>query len=90
MKYILDTIGRNFVRQVNTIIQKVFIRKVSLRFYAKSKFCVCFEVHIPEMQVQPILNAIFSKFCPGKGLLIISKNFLGDCPGVLHLTLGID
>ena len=26
---------------------KVFIRNVSLRFYAKSKFCVCFEVHIP-------------------------------------------
>ena len=29
------------------MIQKVFIRNVSLRFYAKSKFCVCFEVHIP-------------------------------------------
>ena len=23
------------------------MRNVSLRFYAKSKFCVCFEVHIP-------------------------------------------
>ena len=32
---------------MHTIIQNVFIRKVSLRFYAKSKFCVCFEVHIP-------------------------------------------
>ena len=30
-----------------TVIQKVFIRNVSLRFYAKSKFCVCFESHIP-------------------------------------------
>ena len=30
-----------------TVIQKVFIRNVSLRFYAKSKFCVCFGVHIP-------------------------------------------
>ena len=26
---------------------KVFIRKVSLRLYTKSKFCVCFEVHMP-------------------------------------------
>ena len=30
-----------------TVIYKVFIRNVSLRFYVKSKFCVCFEVHIP-------------------------------------------
>ena len=30
----------------HTRIQKVFIRKVPLRFYAKRKFCVCFEVHI--------------------------------------------
>ena len=31
------------------MIQKVFIRNVSLRFYAKSKckFCLCFEVYIP-------------------------------------------
>ena len=45
--YISDTVGRNFVGEVYTVIQKVFIRNVSLRFYAKSKFCVCFEVHIP-------------------------------------------
>ena len=32
---------------MHTVIQKVLIRKVSWRFYAKSKFCVCFEVHIP-------------------------------------------
>ena len=29
---------------------KAFIRNVSLRFYAKSKFCVCFEVHIPVLE----------------------------------------
>ena len=34
------------------MIQKVFIRNVSLRFYAKSKFCVCFEVHIPVEQTK--------------------------------------
>ena len=45
--YILETIGRNFDRWVHAIIQTVFIRKVSLRFYAKSEFCLCFEVHIP-------------------------------------------
>ena len=45
--YILDLVRRNFVRQVHTRIQKLFIRKVPLRFYAKSKFCVCFEIHIP-------------------------------------------
>ena len=28
-------------------MQKVFIRNVPLRFYAKNEFCVCFEVHIP-------------------------------------------
>ena len=28
------------------VIQKVFIRNVFLRLYEKSKFCVCFEVHI--------------------------------------------
>ena len=32
---------------MHTVIQKVFIRNVPLQFYAKSKFCVCFEVHIP-------------------------------------------
>ena len=32
---------------MHTVTKKVFIRNVSLRFYAKSKFCVCFEVHIP-------------------------------------------
>ena len=32
---------------MHTRIQKVFIRKASLSFYAKSKFCVSFEVHIP-------------------------------------------
>ena len=32
---------------MHTVIQNVFIRNVSLRFYAKSTFCVCFEVHIP-------------------------------------------
>ena len=45
--YISDPVGRNFARYVHTRIQKVFIRKLPLRFYAKSKFCVCFEVHIP-------------------------------------------
>ena len=45
--YISDTAGRNCASQVYTVIQEVFIRNVSLRFYAKSKFCVCFEVHIP-------------------------------------------
>ena len=45
--YISDTVGRNFASQVYTVIQKVFIRNVFWRFYAKSKFCVCFEVRIP-------------------------------------------
>ena len=45
--YISDTVGRNFASQVHPVIQNVFIRNVSLRYYAKSKFCVCFEVHIP-------------------------------------------
>ena len=36
---------------------KSFHQKVSLRFYAKSKFCVCFEVHIP---VIVALDAIHS------------------------------
>ena len=38
------------------MIQKVFIRNVSWGFYAKSKFCVCFEVHIP---VKRFANAKF-------------------------------
>ena len=41
-----------FARQVNTIVQKVFIRNVSLRLFSKSNFCVCFEVHIPVMLIQ--------------------------------------
>ena len=45
--YISETVGRNFASKVHTVMQQVFIRNVSLRFYAKSKFCVCFEVHIP-------------------------------------------
>ena len=45
--YISDTAGRNCASQVYTVIEKVFIRNLSLRFYAKSKFCVCFEVYIP-------------------------------------------
>ena len=47
VSYISDTVGRNFASQVHTVIQKVFIRNVSLRFYAESKFWMCFEVHIP-------------------------------------------
>ena len=45
--YVLDTVGRNFAKKVHTITQKVLIGKASLRFYAKSKFYVHFEVHIP-------------------------------------------
>ena len=45
--YILERIGRNFARHVNTRIRKVFFRKEPLRFYANSRLCVCFEVHIP-------------------------------------------
>ena len=41
------------------MIQKVFIRNVSWRFYAKSKFCVYFEVHIP---VQRHLSLIRNRF----------------------------
>ena len=57
--YILDTAGRNFARQVNTIIRKVFSRNVCLRCYARSKFSVCFEVHI---HVNTI--AVRSSFAP--------------------------
>ena len=42
---ILDRIGKNFPRSVNTRIEKVFIGKVPMRFYTKSEFCVCLEVH---------------------------------------------
>ena len=42
------------------MIQKVFIRNVSWIFYAKSKFCVCFEVHIPVVSF-PMLNPIQAK-----------------------------
>ena len=45
--YISDTVGRNFASQEHTVIQKVFIRNVSFRFYAQGKFCICFEVHTP-------------------------------------------
>ena len=45
MSHIFQT--RNLASQVHTVIQKVFIRNVSLTFYANSKFGVCFEVHIP-------------------------------------------
>ena len=45
--YISETVGRNFASKVHTVIQQVFIRNVSLSFYAKGKFCVCSEVHIP-------------------------------------------
>ena len=45
--YILDPVGRNFARKVHARLQKVFIRKVSLRLYAKCTFFACFEVHIP-------------------------------------------
>ena len=48
--YIPETVGRNFASKVHTVIQQVFIRNVSWRFYAKSKFCICFEVHIPVAQ----------------------------------------
>ena len=37
---------------------KVFIRNVSLRFYAKSKFCVCFEVHIPVLRIFVTENCV--------------------------------
>ena len=44
------------------MIQNVFIRNVSFRFYAKSKFCVCFEVHIPvawsDNRTMDMFNAI--------------------------------
>ena len=42
--YISDNVGRNFASWAHTVIQKVFIRNVSWRFYAKSKFCVCFKL----------------------------------------------
>ena len=29
--------------------QKYRVKYFSLRFYAESKFCICFEVHIPVM-----------------------------------------
>ena len=39
-------------------IQKAFFRNVSLRFYAKSKFCVCFEVHIPVVKTNVITKRL--------------------------------
>ena len=36
------------------MIQKVFIRNVSWRFYARGKFCVCFEVHIPVPEISRV------------------------------------
>ena len=56
----LNTGGRNFARQVYTMIQKEFTRKVSLRFYAKSKFCVCFEVIYLNI---PIMNSYLFGYC---------------------------
>ena len=61
--YILDTLGRTSARKVHTIIQELFIRKVSFRFYAKSKFCVCFELHIlvQHVLISPLIFKIFAK-----------------------------
>ena len=43
------------------MMQNVFIRNVSWRFYAKSKFCICFEVHIPVLQHITLFSAVSQK-----------------------------
>ena len=45
---------------MHTIIQKVFTRNVSLRFYTKRKFCVCFEVHIPVNDQFQVVSDLFT------------------------------
>ena len=58
-----------------TVIQKVFIRNVPWRFYAKSKFCICFEVHIPvEKQLLNFKNASVSHCFTNSSPTIIWNN----------------
>ena len=46
--YISDTVGRNFASKVHTVIKKFSLETCPGDFMQKlSKFCVCFEVHIP-------------------------------------------
>ena len=44
------------------MLQKVFIRNVSWRFYAKRKFCVRFEVHIPVLKKKKHKKAVEPNF----------------------------
>ena len=55
---------------MHTVIQKVFISNVSLRFYAKSKFSVCFEVHIP-VAVAYFVYIVYSPLSSFSRLLLV-------------------
>ena len=63
---ILDPIGRNFARKEHTKMQKVFIRKVPLRFYAKRKFCAYFEVHVYKNKKIKNLEPEIFHYAPSK------------------------
>ena len=57
------------------MIEKVFTRNVSWRFYAKSKFCVCFEVHIPVIK-KLVATRLLGVYCCIDYGLIDKENLL--------------